>query len=144
PARRFLGKHAGMLSKTKAAELGYAIDSLFYGIPQYDQYIQSALAKLTREQANKSIRLHLHADRIQMVVVSGNAQQLKDQLLADAAPPMPNNAPKPEELVAEDEIVRKWKLGLRAEDITIVPAEQAFEEPPFVLRVYHPARTGCL
>jgi zinc protease len=125
--RAFLSKYSGMLARTKSAELGYAIDSLIYGIPQYDTYVQSTLAKLTREQANAAIRRHLRADRLQIVAVSAKAEQLKQQLLAEAAPPMTYNAPKPEEIVQEDEIVRRWKLGLRAQDITIVPAAQVFE-----------------
>ena len=125
--RAFLSKYSGTLAKTKTAELGYAIDSLFYGIPQYDAYIQSALAKLTREQANTAIHRHLRADRVQIVAIAGNAQELRQQLLADSAPAMTYNAAKPDEIVAEDEIVRRWKLGLRAEDITIIPAAQVFE-----------------
>jgi zinc protease len=125
--RRFLGKYTGMFAKTKAAELGYAIDSLFYSIPRYDTYIQTALARLTRDQVNSAIRRHLRSDRLQIVAVSGNAAELKKQLLADQSAPMPYNSPKPDAIVAEDEIVRKWKLGLRAEDITIVPVAQVFE-----------------
>src|SRR5665811_1555243 len=36
--REFLGKYVNVLTRTKRAELGYAIDSLFYGIPPYNDY----------------------------------------------------------------------------------------------------------
>jgi zinc protease len=125
--RAFLGKYVGRLTKTKNAELGYAIDSLFYRIPDYAAYVQSGLAKLTREQVNQAIRRHLRADRIQMVAVTNHAEDLKRQLLADAAPPLPYNSPKPNDVLEEDKLVQNWKLGLRAEDIVIVPATQVFE-----------------
>ena len=70
-----------MLTKTKNAELGYAIDSLYYGIPDYNSYIKNGIAKLTRDQVNAAIRKHLRADRIQIVAVSANAEQLKQQLV---------------------------------------------------------------
>ena len=90
--RAFLGKYVGRLTKTKNAELGYAMDSLFYRIPEYSTYIQTALAKLTREQANAAIRRHLRADRVQIVAVASHAEDLKRQLLADAAPPLAYNS----------------------------------------------------
>ena len=46
-ARDFLAKYVNVLTRTKRAELGYAIDSLYYGIPPYNEYLKSPLAKLT-------------------------------------------------------------------------------------------------
>ena len=34
---------------------------------------------------------------------------------------------KPKEILEEDKVVEKWNLGLRPEDIMIVPVERAFE-----------------
>jgi zinc protease len=125
--RSFLTKYINLLTKTKRAELGYAIDSTFYGIPDYNSYIKGALAKLTREKVNEAIKRHLRADRVQIVAVSRNAEDLKKQLLAESSPPMPYNSPKPEEILAEDKMVQKWSLGLRPEDIAIVPVAKVFE-----------------
>ena len=38
--RMFLTKYVNLLTKTKRAELGYAIDSRYYGIPDYNSYIK--------------------------------------------------------------------------------------------------------
>ena len=125
--RAFVGKYVGTLTKTKRAELGYAMDSAFYDIPEYGAYIQAALANLTRAQVNQAIRRHLRADRVQIVAVSNHAEDLKRQLLADTAPPLPYNSPKPPDIVEEDKVVQSWKLGLRPEDVTIVPVAKIFE-----------------
>src|SRR5262249_20760646 len=57
--RSFLIKNVNLLVKTKQAELGYAIDSQYYGIGEYTSYVKSALAKLTAKEVNEAIRRHL-------------------------------------------------------------------------------------
>ena len=126
-SRAYLTKNVNLLTDTKRAELGYFIDSAFYGIPDYNSYLKQALAKLTRDQVNQAIRRHLRASRLHIVAVAKNADSLKQQLLADTAPPMHYNSPKSAAILAEDEIIRQWSLGLRAEDIAVAPAAQVFE-----------------
>src|SRR5262249_2384633 len=78
--REYLSKYVNVLTKTKNAELGYAIDSRYYGIPDYNSYMKTALTKLTRDQVTAAIRKHLRIDRVQIVAVSANAEALKQQL----------------------------------------------------------------
>jgi zinc protease len=125
--RTFLSKYVNVLTKTKRAELGYALDSLFYGIPDYNTYVKTALARLTREQVNDAIRRHLRSDRLQIVAVARDAAGLQQQLLADAAQPLAYNSPKPAEIMEEDQLVARRRLGLRPADVTIVPVAQVFE-----------------
>lgn len=124
--REFVSKNLNLLTRTKSAELGYAIDSMYYGIPGYLDYMKQRLAKLTREDVNKAIRAHLRADRIQFVAVAKNAEQLKAKLTSGEPSPMTYNSPKPEEILQEDKVVEKWNLKLRPEDVKIVPLEEVF------------------
>jgi len=125
--KEFLGKYVNVLTKTKNAELGYAIDSLYYGIPDYNSYIKNGIAKLTLEQVNAAIHKHLRADRIQIVAVSANAEQLKQQLIGAGPTPIQYNSTKPADIMAEDKTVEKLDLGLRVADVQIVPVAQVFE-----------------
>ena len=125
--KEFLGKYVNVLTKTKRAELGYAIDSLYYGTPAYTDYIKKALSTLTRDQVNAAIRRHLRADRLQIVAVSNNAAALKAQLLGPGPSPIQYNSPKPEEILAEDKTVERYDIGLRDQDVTIVPVDQIFQ-----------------
>jgi len=125
--KEFLGKYVNLLTKTKSAELGYAIDSLVYGIPDYNSYIKNAVAKLTREQVNAAIRKHLRTDRLQIVAVAANAEDLKKQITGAGASAVQYNSAKPANILAEDKIVGAWDLGLRPEDVEIVPAAKMFE-----------------
>ena len=125
--RNFLTKYVNLLTKTKDAELGYAIDSLVYGIPNYNSYLKTSLAKLTRDDVNRAIRKHLRADRLRMVIVAAGCEKLKQGLLAEDPSPMTYNSPKPEDVTAEDKIVERLKLGLDPGNIRIIPVDRVFE-----------------
>jgi zinc protease len=125
--KEFLSKYVNVLTKTKRAELAYAIDSLYYGIPNYNTYIKSALAKLTREQVNAAIRKHLRVDRMQIVAVSANAEDLKRQITGAGPSTIEYNSPKPADVLAEDKMVGAFDIGLRPEDVEIVAVDKVFE-----------------
>src|SRR6195256_692690 len=57
--REFLGKYANILTQTHNARLGYALDSRYYGIADYNTYLRDALSKLTLEEVNRALRQHL-------------------------------------------------------------------------------------
>jgi zinc protease len=125
--RSFLTKNANLLIKTKQAELGYAIDSLYYGIPDYNSYVKNSLAKLTVAEVNDAIRRRLRTSDLRIVAVAQNCEELKQKLATDAISPMTYNSPKPDDVVKEDKIVERWPIGLKPETILIVPAASLFE-----------------
>lgn len=118
--RDFLSKYVNVLTRSKSAELGYALDSVYLNLPPYAQYLQTRLPKLTREEVNVSLRQHLRTDRLVIVAVTRDADALKQQLLSEDASPITYNSPKPQTILDEDKIVEKWPLRLRPEDITII------------------------
>jgi zinc protease len=125
--RSFLAKNVNLLFKTKQAELGYAIDSLFYGIPEYNAYVRNALAKLTVKDVNEAIARHLRTNDLRIVAVTQNAEQLKSKLASNAVSPMTYNSPKPAQVMEEDRIVERWRIDLKPESIRIVPVNTIFE-----------------
>lgn len=126
--RNFLTKYVNLLTRTKTAELGYAIDSVYYGIPDYNEYIKSHLATLTRDEVNRVIHRYLRADKLVIVAVAKNAKELQRTLTSGEPTPITYNSPKPQAILEEDKIVEKFPLNLRPEDVTIVPVEQVFEK----------------
>jgi len=125
--KEFLSKYVNVLTKTKSAELGYAIDSLVYGIPDYNSYMKDAVAKLTREQVNAAIRKHLRADRLQIVAVADHAEDLKKQIAGAGPSEIQYNSAKPANILIEDKMLGAWDLGLHPQDVEIVPASKVFE-----------------
>jgi zinc protease len=126
-SRGFLGKYVNVLTKTKRAELGYAIDSAYYRINQYNDYLKTHLATLTLEDVNRAIKAHLRTNRLVISVVSRNGEDLKRQLADEDASPMTYNSPKPAAITEEDKTVEKWPLHLRAADITVKPVAEVFQ-----------------
>ncbi len=125
--RSFLTKYVNLLTKTKPAELGYAIDSLYYGIPDYGAYIKNALARLTVDDLNRAVRKHLRLDSLHIVVVARNCDELRKKLLSGEPSPMTYNSPKPKEVLDEDKVVETWKIDLKPENVRIIPVDQVFE-----------------
>ena len=126
-SRNFLAKYVNLLTKTKSAELGYAIDSQFYGIPDYGTYLRDGLAKLTRDDVNRAIRKHLRTDRLRIAVITDGGEEFRKKLLADEPSQMKYNSPKPEDLLKEDKTVESRKLGLKPANVRVVEVATVFE-----------------
>lgn len=125
--REFLGKYVNVLTRTKRAELGYAIDSLFYGIPSYNDYLKTQMAKLTLADVNRAIKQYLRTDRLAIAAVTRDGEKLKAQLASEDASPMVYNSPKAKEITEEDKLVVKFPLGLKAGDIKVTPVNEVFQ-----------------
>lgn len=125
--RSFLAKYVNLLTKTKTAELGYAIDSKFYGIADYNSYVKEGLARLTVKQVNEAIRRHLKRDDLHVVLVADKAGEWRERLSANTPSPISYNSPKPAAIVEEDKKVQDFAVPVRAENIRIVPVETVFE-----------------
>jgi zinc protease len=125
--REFLSKYVNILTRTKWAELGYDIDSMFYSIPPYNDYLKARLAKLTLADVNRVIKKYIRTDRVVIVAVTRNGEELKRQLASADPSPMTYNSPKPKEITEEDMRVVRWPLGVRAEDIQVKPVSEVFQ-----------------
>ncbi len=86
--REFLTKFANVLTQTQSARLGYALDSRYYGIPEYNSYLKTQLSKLTRADVNGTIRRYLKSDRMRIVVVTKNAEALRATIVKNAPSPI--------------------------------------------------------
>ncbi|MCU1237949.1 MAG: peptidase [Candidatus Solibacter sp.] len=125
--REFLSKYVNVLTRTKRAELGYAIDSIYYGINPYNDYLKAQLAKLTLADVNQAIKRYIRTDRLVIAAVTRNGEELRKQLLSDDPSPMTYNSPKPEAITEEDKVVEKRPLKLKPENIQVRPVGEVFQ-----------------
>jgi len=124
--RNYLTKNVYLMTATQDQQLGYALDSDWYGIGEFTTYMRERLAELTREDVNRAIKKHLSAKNLSIVIVTKDTQALKDALIADAFSPIKYDGEKPPELLAEDKVIGARKLGIRAEDVRISPVQEVF------------------
>ncbi|MEO0479313.1 MAG: pitrilysin family protein [Planctomycetota bacterium] len=125
--RSFLSKYSALLLQTADRRLGYTIDQRFYGQSDFVSFVRAGLERLTLEDVNQAIRRHLHADRIQYVVVTDDGERFKQQITALEATPI-TYATKPDQATLdEDEIIEAIHLDLRSENVRVVPVAEVFE-----------------
>ena len=125
--REFLTKFANVLTQTQSARLGYALDSRYYGIPDYAEYIKTELSKLKLADVNAAIRRHLKSDRMRIVMVTKDAEALRGAIVKNTASPITYNSPKPKEITDEDKLIEFYKVNVKPEDIKIAPVGQVFQ-----------------
>ncbi|MFA5506454.1 MAG: pitrilysin family protein [Vulcanimicrobiota bacterium] len=122
--RSYLKKNAPLLVASGSRELGYALDSKFYGSDPFVERLRNDLDKLTVDEVNRALRKHLQADNIEIVLVSKDATQLREELTAQRPSPMEYNSPKPQEILEEDNVIQSYPLKLG--EIRIVPVNELF------------------
>ena len=125
--RQFLTKYANVLTQTQSARLGYALDSRYYGIGDYNSYLRDALPKLTVEDVNRAIQRHLTTDRMRIVVVTKDPKPFQEAVLRNTPSPMTYTSPKPKEILDEDTVIQRYRINVKPEDVTVVPVERVFE-----------------
>jgi zinc protease len=125
--REFLTKYNNILTQTQDAQLGYALDSRYYNIPDYVTYMREQLAKLTLEDVNNAIRKHLKSDAMRIVIITKDAETLRDAIVSNKPSPITYNSAKPKEITDEDKVIETYKIDVKPEDVVIVPVERVFE-----------------
>jgi zinc protease len=123
--RDYVMKNVYLLTSTQNQRLGYALDSWWYGTPEYTDYMRAQYAKLTRDQVNRAIKKYFSAKNMQVVIVTKDAEGLRDALLSDAPTAIKYDAPKPE-LAEEDKIIGSYKLNIKPENVRIVNVDEVF------------------
>jgi zinc protease len=124
--RQFLSKFVNLLMQTDSARLGYALDSKYYGIPAFDAYVKNALARLTLDDVNHAIRKYLRPTNLDIVIVTKDAQGMKNLILSGAPSSIQYVSPKPKEILEEDKAIGRYQLNVSSVDI--LPAGRIFED----------------
>jgi zinc protease len=124
--KQYLMKNVFVMTATQDQQLGYALDSKWYGIPEYTQYMRSALSKLTRADVNAAIKRNLSSKDLSVVIITKDASGLRDALVAEGFSAIKYDADKPAELLAEDKVIGARKLGITPEKVKVTPVEEVF------------------
>jgi zinc protease len=124
--RNYLMKNVYLLTATQDQQLGYALDSQWYGTPEYTQYLREQLKKLTLADVNRVMRRHLQTQNLQIVMITRDAEDLKRRLVNDTFSALKYDGEKPATLLAEDKVIGALKLGIKADAVKITPVAEVF------------------
>lgn len=125
--RVFLTKYSNILTQTNSARLGYALDSRYYGIGDYNAYLREALAKLSLNDVNRAIAQHLAPKRMRIVVVTKDSRPFQDVVARNTPSPITYNSPKPKEIMDEDAVIQSYRVNVKPVDVSVIPVERVFE-----------------
>jgi len=125
--REFLSKYVNVLTATQDAQLGYALDSRYYKIPDFNSYMRDRLSRLTLADVNNAIQRYLRSDRLRVVIITKDAEGLRDAIVKNTRSPIKYNAPRPAEVLAEDKVIEVYKIDAKPENVVIVPVEKVFQ-----------------
>ncbi len=125
--REYLLKNVFLLTKTQDQQLGTAIDSDWYGMPEFVGEMRSRLEALTLDSVNAAVREHFSATNLHAVFITKDGAALRDELLSGEFSTIDYaGVEKPAELLAEDQVIGARALGLTPEKIRITPSDAVF------------------
>jgi zinc protease len=123
--REFLRQFVATFVATQDARLGYAIDGSFYGSGDFVQQVRDGLERLTLQEVNRAIAQHLRSDRVQFVVVTEDVEAFLASALG-ASSSITYQAQPAAEVLAEDEVIGRFPLGVQRQDVRVVPVAEVF------------------
>lgn len=125
--RDYLMKNVYVMTATQNQQIGYALDSDWYGIGEFTSHMRERLKKLTLAEVNAAVRKHLSPENLAVVIVTKDAEGLRDALVNDAFSPIQYDAVKSEATLAEDKLIGARKLNIAPEDVTITQVDKVFQ-----------------
>ena len=127
-SRGFLLGYTRLWEQTDQRRLGYAIDSLFYGTPDFLEQYRAALAKMTPESVQATLRRQLRPEALNFAFVTQDADGLAKLLKEQPPSPISYASSKAPELLKEDQAIIAQPLPIRPDAVQVVPAQSFMEK----------------
>lgn len=130
--RDFLRSYIKLYIQTPAKQLGFLMDSHYYGRKDYVSEMDALLATLTVEEVNNAMRKFWQTGTMKVCIVTDDseAESLKQSLLENRPSPMSYSqelkATLPETILTEDEEVATYPLKVRS--VQIVDSDSLFRK----------------
>jgi zinc protease len=126
--RDFLKGYSTHFAESTYDRLGYAIDDRFYAVDGHLGRFRAMLDEITHEEVNAAIRKHMRTEDLVFTAVTGDAAGLWKALTSGDPTPVvyPPGIQKGPEILAEDEAIARWPLGIPQANVSIVPVDSMF------------------
>lgn len=128
--KQFLRSYMKLYIQTPEKELGFLLDSRFYGRKDYIAEMDALLEKVTLEEVNQAIKNYFQIDNMDIVIITddGEAQALAESFRNNAVSPMSySNQLKEglnEAVLSEDDEVAQFKLNVKS--VEVISSDQPF------------------
>jgi zinc protease len=129
--KSFLRSYTKLYAQSPAQQLGWLMDSRFYGRSDYLAELDTLLENTTLEQVNTAISKHWQTDNMFITIVThvSEAQPLADSLINNTPSPMSySNLVKsglPADVLAEDDVVAVYPLNIKK--VNIIQSADTFK-----------------
>ncbi|MDP1823896.1 MAG: pitrilysin family protein [Archangium sp.] len=123
-ARGFLAGATRIWTTTDQRRLGWAIDDLIGGTPDFLGSVRKALETITPEQAQAAVKKHFDPASLNFVFVTKDAAGLAAAIKSGKPSPISYASSKPEEVVRADTQIAMQPLPIAFEHVRIVKASE--------------------
>ena len=129
--KTFLRSYTKLYAQSPAQQIGWLMDSRFYGRNDYLAELDTLLNNTTLDQVNAAIRKHWQTDNMFVTIITdvSEAQPLADSLINNTPSPMSySNLVKsglPADVLAEDDEVAVYPLNIKK--VNIVQSADTFQ-----------------
>jgi len=128
--RTFLANYSNLWAQDASRRLGFAIDAVITGKDVVKE-LQERLPKMKKADVDRAVRKYLGLDGLTIAIVAGtgSGQGIADTLVSGGATAITyDTAGTPPEVVAEDDLIKRFPIPIEKDHVTIVPVEKMFEK----------------
>jgi zinc protease len=125
----FLRNYTVNWGNTIGRRLAYAMDDAFYGIqdPGFLASLRPGLGSIDTDEVNAAIRRHLQTENLYLVLITEDAEGMKQKLIEGSPTSITYAGPQPTEVLEEDDLIARHPIPVTEEDFTIISIEEVFE-----------------
>ncbi len=121
-ARGFLGGATRVWALTDQRRLGWAIDDVISGTPDFLEAVRTRLGTITPTDAQAALQKYVRAGALNFAFVTRDAEALKKNLTSGAPSPITYPTPKPDDVLQADQRIVVTPIPLSADRLSIIEA----------------------
>ncbi len=126
-AKGFLTGATRIWTLTDQRRLGWAIDELLYGTPEFLDRVRATIATATAEMVQRSLQKHLDPKALNFVFVTKDTAALRTGLLSAAPSPITYATPKPPEVLEQDKAIERHPLPMVSDRVRVIDAAEVMK-----------------
>ncbi len=127
--RTFVDRYYALYLQTESRRLGFALDDRYYDTPEpWLEGLRAAWRRLTPQQVNAAVRRHLDLSKLQIAIVTADAEAFADRLASEVESPFRHRGTPSPEVSEEDREIARYRMEIPRDRMTIVPVAEVFAQ----------------